>query len=84
MYAGGDNVWKWYAYNWYKSFLTDYAGGSLVKCKNGLERLLDKEFDPKTLFEGKRVLEEAIKEASGWYVRNTMPTYSLVPDLSSN
>ena len=26
VYAGGDNVWKWYAYNWYKSFLTDYAG----------------------------------------------------------
>ena len=20
IYAGGDNVWKWYAYNWYKSF----------------------------------------------------------------
>ena len=25
IYAGGDNVWKWFAYNWYKSFLTDFA-----------------------------------------------------------
>ena len=26
-------------------------------------------------------LDEAIKQASSWYVKNTMPTYSLVPDL---
>ena len=26
-------------------------------------------------------LDEAIKQASAWYVRNTMPTYSLVPKL---
>ncbi len=81
VYAGGDNVWKWYAYNWYKSFLTDYAGGSLPKMKKWFREVAGKEFDPKTLFEGERGLKEAIKEASGWYVRNTMPTYSLVPDL---
>ena len=49
--------------------------------KKWFREVAGKEFDPKTLFEGKRGLEEAIKEASGWYVRNTMPTYSLVPDL---
>ena len=25
IYAGGDHVWKWYGYNWYQSFLKDYA-----------------------------------------------------------
>ena len=24
LYAGGDNVWKWYTYNWYKSFTKIY------------------------------------------------------------
>ena len=29
-------------------------------------------------------LDEAIKQASAWYVRNTMPTYSKVPKLIQN
>ena len=36
----------------------------------------------KTKFDGTKMdLDEAIKQASAWYVRNTMPTYSLVPKL---
>ena len=35
----------------------------------------------KNLFDKTRGYEEAIKEAAGWYVRNTMPTYSLVPRI---
>jgi hypothetical protein len=35
----------------------------------------------KTKFDGSKMdLDEAIKQASAWYVRNTMPTYSMVPD----
>ena len=39
------------------------------------------EFDPKTLLGDKKGYQEAIKEAAAWYVKNTMPTYSLVPRL---
>ena len=81
LYAGGDNIWKWYGYNWYKSFLTDYAGGNLNKMKQWFKNVAGQEFDPKNLLGQQRGLEEAIKEASAWYVRNTMPTYSLVPRL---
>ncbi len=81
IYAGGDNVWKWYAYNWYKSFLDDYAKKDLGKMKNWFRDIAGKKFDPKDLLGNKKGYEEAIKEAAGWYVRNTMPTYSLVPRL---
>tara|TARA_B100000674_G_scaffold280146_1_gene231572 strand:- start:316 stop:4410 length:4095 start_codon:yes stop_codon:yes gene_type:complete len=81
IYAGGDNVWKWYAYNWYKSFLRDYAKGDLGKMKNWFRDVAGQKFDPKDLLGKKKGLEEAIKEGAGWYVRNTMPTYSLVPRL---
>ena len=86
VYAGGDNVWKWYAYNWYKSFLNDFAGKDLGKMQRWFKEIAGYELDLKQL--GRRQLttnaekvEEAIKQASGWYVRNTMPTYSMVPDL---
>ena len=81
IYAGGDNVWKWYAYNWYKSFLDDYAKKDLNKMKRWFEEVAGQKWDPKNLFDKTRGYEEAIKEAAGWYVRNTMPTYSLVPRI---
>jgi hypothetical protein len=79
IYAGGDNVWKWYAYNWYKSFLNDYAKKDLGKMKKWFRDVAGQEFDPKTLLGDKKGYQEAIKEAAAWYVKNTMPTYSLVP-----
>ena len=79
VYAGGDNVWKWYAYNWYKSFLRDYSKGDLNKMKTWFKNIAGQEFDPKTLLGGRKGLDEAIKEGAAWYVKNTMPTYSLVP-----
>jgi hypothetical protein len=81
IYAGGDNVWKWYAYNWYKSFLKDYAKNDLGRMKTWFRDVAGMRFDPKDLLGKKKGVEEAIKEAAGWYVRNTMPTYSLVPRL---
>jgi len=86
VYAGGDNVWKWYAYNWYKSFLNDYAGKDLGKMQKWFRDVAGRELDLKQI--GRRQFEtntekvdEAIRQAAGWYVRNTMPTYSMVPDL---
>jgi hypothetical protein len=81
IYAGGDNVWKWYAYNWYKSFLDDYAKKDLGKMKKWFDEVAGQKWDPKNLFDKTRGYDEAVKEAAGWYVRNTMPTYSLVPRI---
>ena len=79
IYAGGDNVWKWYAYNWYKSYLTDYAKKDLKRMYTWFDEVADQKLS-KTKFDGTKMdLEEAIKQASAFYVRSTMPTYSLVP-----
>ena len=82
LYAGGDHVWKWYGYNWYKSFLTDYAGKGKVgmdKMVKWFRNVAGKELDRLNIDGTKKTLAQAIKEASAYYVRNTMPTYSKVP-----
>ena len=82
LYAGGDHVWKWYGYNWYKSFLTDYAGKGKVgmdKMVKWFRNVANKELDLLNIDGTKKTLAQAIKEASAYYVRNTMPTYSKVP-----
>ena len=38
VYAAGDHVWKWYGYNWYKSFLTDYAKNDMTRMETGLQK----------------------------------------------
>jgi len=81
LYAGGDHVWKWYGYNWYKSFLTDYAKKDMKKMVSWFKNIAGRELDMLNIDGSKKTLEEAIKEASAYYVRNTMPTYSKVPDL---
>ena len=79
LYAGGDHVWKWYGYNWYKSFLTDYAKKDMKRMQSWFSKIAGRELDLLNTDGSKKTLEEAIKEASAYYVRNTMPTYSKVP-----
>jgi hypothetical protein len=79
LYAGGDHVWKWYGYNWYKSFLKDYAKNDMKRMQTWFSKIAGRELDLLNTDGSKKTLEEAIKEASAYYVRNTMPTYSKVP-----
>ena len=81
LYAGGDHVWKWYGYNWYKSFLKDYAKKDMKRMQTWFRNIAGRELDMLNNDGSKKTLEEAIKEASAYYVRNTMPTYSKVPDV---
>jgi len=81
LYAGGDHVWKWYGYNWYKSFLSDYARKDMGRMKQWFSKVAGRELDMLNNDGSKKTLDEAIKEASAYYVRNTMPTYSKVPPL---
>ena len=79
LYAGGDHVWKWYGYNWYKSFLADYAKKDMKRMQSWFSKIAGRELDMLNNDGSKKTLEQAIKEASAYYVRNTMPTYSKVP-----
>jgi len=81
LYAGGDHVWKWYGYNWYKSFLSDYARKDMGRMKEWFRKVAGRELDMLNNDGSKKTLDQAIKEASAYYVRNTMPTYSKVPPL---
>jgi len=81
LYAGGDNIWKWTAYNWYKSFLKDYAKGSKDKMIKWFKDIAGRNVDLKNIDGSVKSLDDLIKQASAYYVRNTMPTYSKVPDL---
>jgi hypothetical protein len=79
LYAGGDHVWKWYGYNWYKSFLKDYAKNDMKRMQTWFKNIAGRELDMLNNDGTKKTLDQAIKEASAYYVRNTMPTYSKVP-----
>jgi hypothetical protein len=79
LYAGGDHVWKWYGYNWYKSFLKDYAKKDMKRMQTWFTKIAGRELDMLNNDGTKKTLDQAIKEASAYYVRNTMPTYSKVP-----
>ena len=79
LYAGGDHVWKWYGYNWYKSFLKDYAKKDMKRMQLWFRNIAGRELDLLNNDGTKKTLDQAIKEASAYYVRNTMPTYSKVP-----
>jgi len=81
LYAGGDHVWKWYGYNWYKSFLTDYARKDMKRMQSWFAKIAGRELDLLNNDGTKKTLDQAIKEASAYYVRNTMPTYSKVPAI---
>jgi hypothetical protein len=72
LYAGGDNVWKWYTYNWYKSFTKDLFKGNINTAKKWFKDIADLDAPPGDI-------DELIKRASAWYTTNTVPTYSKVP-----
>ena len=78
VYAGGDNLWKWYGHEYVKSQLksvfktTDEVAG-------WFRDIVGREYDTT----GKS-LSDAIEEAAAWYIRNTYPTYSKVPKIIQN
>jgi len=78
VYAGGDNLWKWYGHEYMKSQLK-----SVFKTTDDVaawfKEIVGREYN----VVGKN-LDEAIEEAAAWYIRNTYPTYSKVPKVIQN
>ena len=66
LYAGGDNVWKWYTYNWYKSFTKDLFKGDLNKARTWFKEIAGRDLLSKTLSGQKVEIDEAIRQAASW------------------
>jgi len=80
LYAGGDNLWKGYGFEFGKSQLSQ-ALKSLDDVKEWF-RYMGKEFDPIDTVTGvKKTYDDAIEEGSAYLLRNTYPTYSKVPPV---
>jgi hypothetical protein len=83
LYAGGDNLWKQYGFEYGKSQLS-------MALKNVDEvaewfRYMGKPFDRINTITGqKKTYDDAIEEASAFLLRNTYPTYSKVPPFIQN
>ena len=43
LYAGGDNVWKWFTYNWYKSFTKDLFKGNIENARKWFREIAGRE-----------------------------------------
>ena len=80
LYAGGDNLWKQFGWEYGKSQL-NMALKNLDEVKEWF-RYMGKEFDPINTVTGqKKTFNDAIDEASAYLLRNTYPTYSKVPPV---
>jgi len=80
LYAGGDNLWKWYGHEYVKSQLkSTYKNvGDIAKWT---KEITGKEYDRFLPFTQKlKTFDDALDEAAAWYIRNTYPTYSKVPE----
>ena len=83
LYAGGDNLWKQYGWEYGKSQLS-------MALKNVDEvaewfKYMGKPFDKINTITGeKKTYTDAIEEASAFLLRNTYPTYSKVPPFIQN
>jgi len=80
LYAGGDNLWKQFGYEFFKSDLS-------VALKNvddvaAYLKLHNHPFSRKDLMTGAvKSLDEALDEAAAFMLRNSYPTYSKVPPV---
>ena len=80
LYAGGDNLWKQYGYEFYKSDLRSALKS--IKDVEGWMKLHGARFDKKELISGAtKSYDDALDEAAAFALRNTYPTYSKVPPV---
>ena len=81
VYAGGDNLWKWFGDEYVQSQMKN-TYKDLNAIKKWFPEVQGQEYIARDLFSNKlKTYDDAIKEAAAWYIRNTYPTYSKVPDV---
>jgi len=81
VYAGGDNLWKIYGWNFDKSQLLD-AGMKSVDDVADLFKHIGEPFSKTNIATGAaKNLDDALDEMAAWMIRNSYPTYSKVPPV---
>jgi len=81
IYAGGDNLWKWYGHEYVKSQMKSMYK-NVDDVAKWTEEIVGRKFDKFNTFTGKaKTFDEALDEAAAWQIRNTYPTYSKVPQV---
>ena len=81
VYAGGDNLWKWYGHEYVKSQMKSMYK-NVDDIAKWTEEITGRKFVPTNTFTGvKKTFDEAVDEAAAWQIRNTYPTYSKVPQI---
>ena len=84
LYAGGDNLWKQYGYEYGKSQLS-MAFKSIDEVAEWWNHMTGTKFNLTNPITGARkTLDDALDEASAYLLRNTYPTYSKVPPIIQN
>ena len=80
VYAGGDNVWKWYGRHWVKSQLAEIF--PTRKAITDYMRYVGQYVNEDDMLTGaKKTFDDLLDDASAWEIRNTYPTYSKVPQF---
>ena len=84
IYAGGDNLWKWYGHEYVKSQMRGMYN-TVDDIAKWTKEITGKEFQKFDTFTGvRKSFDQAIDEAAAWQIRNTYPTYSKVPEFVQN
>ena len=84
IYAGGDNLWKWYGHEYVKSQMKGMYN-TVDDIAKWTKEITGREFQKFDTFTGVRKnFEQAVDEAAAWQIRNTYPTYSKVPEFVQN
>ena len=80
LYAGGDNLWKGYGYEFFKSDLS--AALKSIDDVAAYFKLHNHPWSRKDLMTGAtKSLDEALDDAAAFMLRNSYPTYSKVPPV---
>jgi len=80
VYAGGDNIWKWYGHEYVKSQLR-HIYKNTEDIARWTKEITGNDYIRRDLITGQvKTYGDAIDEAAAWYIRNTYPTYSKVPE----
>jgi len=83
VYAGGDNVWKSYGFEFDKSMLSQ--GLKSIDDVEAWFKHMDVNFSRNDLItQVPKSLDEALDEAAAYLIRNSYPTYSKVPPVIQN
>ena len=84
IYAGGDNLWKWYGHEYVKSQMRGMYN-TVDDIAKWTKEITGREFQKFDTFTGKlKSFDQAVDEAAAWQIRNTYPTYSKVPEFVQN